>query len=456
MNLNHGNPNVAGPADNLRPGSVIGGNLRVEAMLASDETGIIVAARSLGNDRMVAVRLLLRSMSDTRFTTRIARAMRVNCVHAPRIFDLGSLGDKPYLVMDLLRGESLATVIQRGPLQVGTAVDYVVQACEALAAAHAVGVMHRKLRTSSLFLTQTSLGPCIKVLNIGTTRVADVVGDDRDDSKHVGTRAPEYVAPELFTDPHHVDARCDVWSLGVVLYELLTARRPFVGANVREVVRAIGDKAPKSARSISHAVPKKLDAILARCLEKSPSARWQTIAELALALEPFATPLTKGLPAHIAAAYGRAERALDSGGVQSSPRSSQPAAIHSSQAPIVVDDAPVRPDEAGFHKMTPDGRVLGLDSAAAVQLTRAKRVAAEADVLAREIPVLEERVAAGSIAPPKEAASIRSIAHGPSRAGSSEPPSDALARRTFMIVAIVGGAILLGVLVGLVALAVTR
>jgi serine/threonine-protein kinase len=362
-------------------GSLIGQKFRLEKKLVEDETSVVVAARHIAENRLVAIRVLTSGTSDVRFLSRFARAATIQSDHVPQLFDVGTMPDgRPYLVMEYLEGNRLEDIVANGPIAITDAVDYVMQACDAVAAAHAVGITHRKLRTSSLFLAKGANGESlVRILNFAT-----VTGSE---SGALPAHKAEYLAPEQIADPKHVDTRCDIWALGVVLYELLTGRRPFDGRSLAKVNRRILREEPKQPSSIRSEIAPPLEVVVLRCLQKEPAKRYRSVADLANALSPFASSLTRHVPVHLA--HLTAERRKENAASPGAPSRPALPAVTPPPPEADVDDEAVtvlRPsgeEEVGFRKVTKDGRIETLDSDAAAVSVRAKRVAAEAAALAQ-------------------------------------------------------------------------
>ncbi|HVW27001.1 MAG TPA: serine/threonine-protein kinase [Polyangiaceae bacterium] len=284
-------------------GDVIADKYRVESVVGSGGMGIVVAARHLQLGQQVAIKLLRlndveperQAESRARFLREGQAAAALSSDHVVRIHDVGTLeSGEPFMVMELLRGDDLSAIIERqGSAPIAVAVDYILQACDAVAEAHAAGIVHRDLKPSNLFVSSRSDGRVtLKVLDFGISKA--VAGNQNAfDGNLTETRSvvgsPYYMSPEQVRDAKRVDGRSDIWSLGTILYELLTAETPFDATTFPGICAAIAADTPRSLREVRSDVPAELDAVVSKCLEKNPDKRYQTIAELVQALAPFAS-----------------------------------------------------------------------------------------------------------------------------------------------------------------------
>jgi serine/threonine-protein kinase len=281
-----------------RPGDVVAGKYIVDRLIGSGGMGVVVAARHLQLGERVALKFLLSS-TDESFAARFLReaqlAVRIKSEHVARVLDVATLDDgAPYMVMELLEGSDLDRLLRdEGPPPLAVAMDYVLQACEAVAEAHSLGIVHRDLKPANLFLTRRPDGsPLVKVLDFG---ISKQLAEFRGPLDRSLTRAddvlgsPQYMAPEQVRDPRNVDARCDVFSLGSILYKLLTGKPAFDGGNAATVLALVLSEPPIPLREHRPEIPPALEALVLRCLEKDPAARVPTVEALARGLLPFAT-----------------------------------------------------------------------------------------------------------------------------------------------------------------------
>jgi serine/threonine protein kinase len=280
---------------------VIAGKYRIERVIGAGGMGVVVAAQHIQLGRRVALKFLVReSMSDAEAVNRFLREgqalARITGPNVARVMDVGTLEHgEPYIVMEYLDGADLGAVVkQRGPLPVDEAVSYVLQACEAIAEAHAKGIVHRDLKPSNLFLTRAADGhPLIKVLDFGISKSMPSAGGQGPTtvtSAGALVGSPLYMSPEQIRDPRRVDARTDIWSLGVILYELVCGATPFEGETVPGALAAIVADAPTPIHVLRVDAPASLDYVVGRCLSKNMNARFASIADLAQALSEFVPP----------------------------------------------------------------------------------------------------------------------------------------------------------------------
>lgn len=287
----------------VRPGDVLAGKYRIERVLGHGGMGVVVAARHLELGELYAIKFLLPEALTTpdaldRFMREARASARLKGEHIAKVHDVGRLeSGLPYMVMEFLAGSDLNQVVrQRGPLPVEEVATYALQVCEALAEAHSLGIIHRDIKPANLFLIQRPNGtPCIKVLDFGISKQITAENVDLTKTGMV-MGSPLYMAPEQMLRSKGVDARSDVWAMGVVFYKLLTGATPFTADTTMEVAARVLQEPHVPPSHLRSGLPVEVDAITARCLEKKPEHRFQSINELAVALRPLTA--MRGLGSH--------------------------------------------------------------------------------------------------------------------------------------------------------------
>jgi serine/threonine-protein kinase len=290
-----------------------GGRYRIEHLLGIGGMGIVLAARHLQLGQPLAIKILHPKIAkDTvavaRFVREAQAAVNIQSEHVARVLDVGALDNGlPYMVMERLNGRDLGEIVhQYGPLPVHAAAGYLLQACEAIAEAHQKGIVHRDLKPSNLFLGQRSDGsPLIKVLDFGIAKVTEAENNVRLTSTGTGMGSPQYMSPEQVRDAGKVDARADVWALGVTLFELLSDQAPFSGTTYSALCAQIIADEPLALRKLRPDAPEAIEALIQRCLQKKPDRRFADIGELAHALAAFAPRGAEVSVERIAGTLGR-------------------------------------------------------------------------------------------------------------------------------------------------------
>src|SRR5512133_1091419 len=281
------------------PGEIIADKYEVIELIGVGGVGFVVAANHIELGEKVALKflrpeMLIREDIVARFAQEALAAVRIKNEHVARVFDVGTLPNgNPFIVMEFLEGRDLYEIVQQdGPQPVKTAIDYVLQACEALADAHSRGIVHRDVKPENLFLIQRAEGiDLIKVLDFGISKLALTGSAIRSKVPLVRTMlpmgSPVYMSPEQIRASKDIDLRTDIWSMGCVLHELLTGSPAFDAPSLTQLSATILEEHPPKISDVRAVVPRELDAIVSKCLEKSPNKRYQNMAELALALYPY-------------------------------------------------------------------------------------------------------------------------------------------------------------------------
>jgi eukaryotic-like serine/threonine-protein kinase len=306
--------NVAAP---VNAGEVVAEKYLIERTLGVGGMGVVVAARDQLLDRRVAIKFLLPKLagSDTavqRFTREARAATRVTSEHVVRLLEIEKLpSGTPFFVMEYLEGSDLRALLrERGALSASLAVDYALQALQAVAEGHVRGIVHRDIKPGNLFLTSRADGtPLIKVLDFGIAKTLEsdsAESTSLTSSDDVRLGSPAYMPPEQLQNPRDVDTRSDIWSLGATLYELLCGRPPFEGTGYLELASRIlsAPPIPISQRPMASKLPNGLEAVLHKCLEKERSLRYANAGELAVALAPFGSDDARMSLARVSGLFG--------------------------------------------------------------------------------------------------------------------------------------------------------
>jgi eukaryotic-like serine/threonine-protein kinase len=374
-------------------GQIVADKYRIDELVGSGGMGVVVAATHIDLGQKVAIKLLRDVSEDSlaRFRREARLIVRLRSEHVARVFDVGALDDvTPYIVMELLEGSDLSTVLSsRGKVSVQEAVDWVLEATEAVAEAHALGMVHRDLKPANLFLAKGPGGVAtVKVLDFGVSKIVDQELGAEASLTGSGTAlgSPGYMSPEQMTDAREVDVRSDVWSLGALLYRLVGGRLPYRGESIVAVLAAMTIEPLIPLSSLAAEVTPELDAIVARCLATDKVERYTNLAELAIALLPYASARGRISVEQICAtldvtfhaegtttvpvgvrAVGR--RAADEADAAAAPHTESTAVMHHAVAPHLVFPqtpsapipvAPVAAEPAGD---MPRALLLGVSSA---------------------------------------------------------------------------------------------
>ena len=292
------------------PGEILAGKYRVERVLGAGAMGTVYAATHVVLGQRVAIKRMHAERLDrpnarARFLREARAAASLRSQHVARVIDVGVFEDgAPFIVMEHLDGEDLAALLdRRGALPFAEAVEYVLQAAEAVAEAHAAGIVHRDLKPANLFLIRDPAGaPCVKVLDFG---ISKILGDELALTHNaVAVGSPLYMSPEQMVSSKDVDSRTDLWSLGVVLYELVTAALPFDEERLEALYGRILQTPPPPISARVATVPAGLEAVILQCLQKDRRRRFANAAELAAALAPFLPERGAALAARVASVLG--------------------------------------------------------------------------------------------------------------------------------------------------------
>jgi serine/threonine protein kinase len=279
------------------------GNYRVTAKLGAGGMGLVFLAEDTRLDRKAAIKFLPADMAADperrqRFLNEARAASALNHPHVCVIYDVGETPDGlPFIAMEFVEGQSLDALVKPGPLEVSQVVAIAVQVADALDAAHGRRIVHRDIKPANITLNERGQ---VKVLDFGLakrlptgTDWQGVTQDMQQTQQGQVLGTPSYMSPEQALGKD-VDHRSDIFSLGVVLYELTTGQRPFAGSNFAEVINKIVNAQPGAIARLNYDVPLELERITLKCLQKQPDRRYQSARELMVDLRNLARELERG------------------------------------------------------------------------------------------------------------------------------------------------------------------
>lgn len=278
-------------------GTVLVNRYRLIRIIGSGGMGDVYEASRLSDGFRVAIKILREELVQeheavTRFHREVRAATALQSPYAARILDFGeSPSRQPFMVMELLEGRDLMDELEaRGSLPVVEAATYLMQACEAMAEAHDLGIIHRDLKPPNLFLTTLQGRRIVKVLDFGISKMNRLL-DGHITSTRMSFGSPLYMSPEQIRSTKQVDSRSDVWSLGVIFYELVTGEPPFIAdtPNGLAVVISMDPHMPASRKRAG--LPRRVDEIIAGALQKDPQQRTESVRALHAALSELVREL---------------------------------------------------------------------------------------------------------------------------------------------------------------------
>jgi serine/threonine-protein kinase len=350
-------PATATTLSGIEIGTVLAGKYRIEKLLGEGGMGVVLAAHHLHLDERVAIKFLRPEILQNRdivgrFLREARAAIKIKSEYVSRVTDVGTLETgAPYMVMEYLDGRDLASwIAERGALSIEQTIEFVLQACEAIAEAHVLKMVHRDLKPANLFVVKRADGlSAVRVLDFGISKMASAIAGGTGlgvtkTSDIMGS--PLYMAPEQMLASHDVDMRSDIWSLGVVIHEMITGRVPFDGETIPEVCAKILRDAPEPMSQRNPGVPPGLDRVVLRCLEKERNDRFQNVAELANALVDYG-------PRRARASAERITRTIEAAGLARQPATEMPASAKANEkleAPQAAPAAGSAPTEVAQTK----------------------------------------------------------------------------------------------------------
>ncbi len=282
------------------PGDIIGGKYRIVRLIGDGGMGSVFEAHHEFLETQVALKFLHSDLAKrpglgSRFLQEARVSARIRSVHVTHVTDVDQMPDgSPYLVMELLHGESLqAAMDRRGKLPVEQAIDFALQILSGLESAHHIGVVHRDLKPDNVFIVPATGGPLLKLIDFGIAKLRASTEFQKGLTRAgaiMGT--PEYMAPEQLFAAESVDHRADLYSLGVILFEMLSGRRPADGDDVDAIVASVVSGNVRHLKDLEPNLPPGLVAVIERSLMSDREARFATALDMRLALAPFAGALS--------------------------------------------------------------------------------------------------------------------------------------------------------------------
>ena len=278
----------------IKTGNVLNGRYLIEEQLGSGGMGSVYAARHVKLGTRLAIKVLLPELlSDSDAVGRFARearaAAKIADENVVRILDVGELDSGvPFMVMEFLEGQDVAAYLkENGRLSIEHAIDVMLQSCAALTAAHAMHIIHRDIKPSNLFFVPRSAGrPLVKMLDFGVSKIVSAGNQMASQLTKAGSLlgSPGYTPPEQWFNSNSADTRWDIWSLGILFYELLTGRVPFEAPSLPALSTKIAYESAIPPRHLRREIPLDVENVVLRCLEKQPDNRFQDVIALAMAL----------------------------------------------------------------------------------------------------------------------------------------------------------------------------
>jgi serine/threonine protein kinase len=283
----------------LSPGALIGGKYRIVRLIGDGGMGAVYEARHEVLGVPVALKFLhgeltRRSGLATRFLQEAKVSASIQSPHVTRVTDVDTTHDgSPFMVMELLVGETLQQLLdRRRKLPIDQAVDFALQTLAGLEAAHALGVVHRDLKPDNIFITPSSGGPVVKLLDFGIAKLRQGEGEKGLTRPGAVMGTPEYMAPEQFYAAERVDHRADIYSLGAILYEMLSGERPSDGEDAQQIVGRVLAGGIRRVTEHEGSIPEGLADFVHKALASDRNQRFESAMQMRLALAPFAGELS--------------------------------------------------------------------------------------------------------------------------------------------------------------------
>jgi eukaryotic-like serine/threonine-protein kinase len=335
-----------GAPQTLKPGDVIAGKYLIEGVIGQGAMAVVLLATNLRLDEAVALKILRPEIAKDpdmcmRFEREARSAAKLRSEHAARVHDVEVLEDGQLLiVMEYLKGRPLNQVIsESGPLPVERVAEFSIQLCEGLGEAHARGIVHRDVKPENIFVVEKDGWSSVKILDFGISKVLAEHNSVTRTQSLLGS--PCYMSPEQLRASQSVDPRSDIWSLGAVIFEMLTGKTPFdhESRSLAQLMTAILEDQPRTIAEFRTGVPPEVTAVVSMCLEKDRSQRYQSTVDVALALLRFAPKRSRAV----------AERAV---------RTSATSGASSRGSQSSFPEEPATPDPVGETMPAPDNSLV--------------------------------------------------------------------------------------------------
>ncbi|MCA1593673.1 MAG: protein kinase [Acidobacteria bacterium] len=338
-------------------GQVLAGKYRIEEKIDEGGMGAVYRATHILMEKTVAIKVLHPALAadDTivaRFTREAKAASRISHPHALTVTDFGeSENGVVFLVMEYLRGRTLKDIVRaEGPMPLPRVVEIIRQVCGALTAAHAEGVVHRDLKSDNIMLEESGGGDWAKVLDFGIAKIQEPVGtqDPGLTAPNLIIGTPQYMSPEQCSHASEIDSRSDIYSLGVILYEMLVGHVPFTGDSPTAIMVQHMQDPPPSILEERKDLPAAVGRVVARTLAKNPEERYQSAGELSEDLTLAATGQAPAVVATPTAEHiANTNRIVVPTGLNDAPHTSATAAETDAEEATVVSGKvpPVRRSE---------------------------------------------------------------------------------------------------------------
>lgn len=281
-------------------GDVLNERYIIENVIDRGGMGIVLGARHIRLNERVAIKILLPESSTNpnmiaRFIREGQTIAQIKSDYVVRVLDVDATpAGMPFLVLEWLDGQDLKSFCRSrkaDAVEIGFAVRCILEACQALEVAHALGIVHRDIKPSNMFLCRGPRGSVrVKLIDFGISKKNDASPIARDERTKTGIilGTTEYMSPEQIQSCSQVDGRADIWSLGVTLYKLVTGHTPFRASEPAATCALILGAAPLPPSALCPDLPADLETIILKCLDKNPANRYADVRELARALRPFA------------------------------------------------------------------------------------------------------------------------------------------------------------------------